>query len=180
MKTVKHSMRPMLDALEAIFSTPDQRWPILRTGEREPIPPITRRLVLDRDNYRCTICDGKWGGLELDHLIPWSANGPDSSDNLRTLCAEHNLDRSNFREAYLPRLVPVTTTCDPCLAIHDQLRGLDRLGARHRWANEYGGTGQACPLCFWPCEWWPGDERHAAYCGTCTVTSWVSDRGRLL
>lgn len=173
-------MQDMLDAFGEMFDAPDGRWPLLRTGEREPIPPPTRRLVLDRDNYCCTICSGKWGGLNLDHVIPWSANGPDTSDNLRVLCGEHNEERSNFRETFLPRIVPVTPVCDPCLAIHDQLGGYDRLGARHRWATELDTVaGRACPLCRRG-EFDAGDDRHPAYCGTCTLTSWVSDRGRLL
>lgn len=154
-----------------------RRWPLLRTGEREPIAPACRRLVLDRDNYRCTVCNADYR-LNLDHIVPWSAGGADTSDNLRVLCEMHNVDRSNFREMYLPRIVPVVAVCDPCLLVHNSDDRPWHL-QRHFWACEYAIGAKNCPLCRHG-EFEVYTERHPAYCGTCTVTSWVSDPGRLL
>lgn len=167
-----------LDGIATIWGTPDQRWPLLRTGERPPISPLVRRLVLDRDNYRCTVCSARPRGLHLDHVIPWSANGPDTTLNLRALCEAHNEDRSNFLEAYLPRVLPATTVCDPCLLVHDQFRSNTHEGRRHHWAIELAAAPFGCPIC--SCgEHQPGPSRRQAYCATCTVTSWVSRPERL-
>ena len=44
-----------------------------------------RRLVLDRDNYRCQHC-GEYGN-EVDHIIPLEKQGdPYDMGNLQTLC----------------------------------------------------------------------------------------------
>jgi len=67
----------------------DERWPVLRGGERLPIDPYKRRLVYARDGYACQYCglqvppdDPAPGSvLQLDHIIPWSARGSDRSDN---------------------------------------------------------------------------------------------------
>lgn len=45
-----------------------------------------RRVILDRDGYRCRAC-GKAGILEVDHRIPLRAGGaPYDPDNLQALC----------------------------------------------------------------------------------------------
>jgi hypothetical protein len=167
-------MVDVVGILEDMGNHPTGRWSLLRTGKRPRIHPLTRRLVMDRDNHRCTICGSDLGGLELDHVRPWSVYGADTSDNLRVLCVDHNQDRSNFLESYFPRLLPVTVVCDPCLATHDELDE----PWRHRWADELATDELHCPLC-WVGHYEPGDERIAAYCGTCTITSWVSDPRRL-
>ena len=100
----------------------DERWPVLRGGERLPIDPYKRRLVYARDGYACQYCglqvppdDPAPGSvLQLDHIIPWSARGSDRSDNLRTLCGPCNEARSNFRLAYPVRVVGVAAYCYWC------------------------------------------------------------------
>lgn len=163
--------RVMLDQAIVIAESSSKRWPMLRRGEREEIPTLTRRLILRRDNYHCKRCDSSVR-LQLDHVIPWSHFGSDRSDNLRTLCEWCNSDRSNYLELGEPhRMVGVTVVCDPCLYNHDGIaRGIhDR---EDMWFH--------CPLCRdWGTEW-EGDEHVPAYCGTCDSTSWVSDSGRLL
>jgi hypothetical protein len=73
------------------------RHPIIRTGEREPIPAHIRSAVWFRDNGKCELCscrvEGPW---HLDHIVPWSAGGADDTTNLRVLCERHNLERSNY------------------------------------------------------------------------------------
>ena len=46
-----------------------------------------RRLVLDRDGWRCRAC-GKAGRLEVDHVIPIASGGGEfwSLENLQALC----------------------------------------------------------------------------------------------
>jgi hypothetical protein len=56
---------------------------------REKIPDALRRLIYERDEYRCVIC-GATEDLTLDHIFPWSLGGRDTEDNLRTLCRSCN------------------------------------------------------------------------------------------
>ena len=46
----------------------------------------TRRLVLSRDNYRCTEC-GEARDLQVHHILPRRLGGPDEPSNLVTLCS---------------------------------------------------------------------------------------------
>lgn len=65
-------------------------WPeVQRTGPRDRIAAYLRELVYERDDYRCVDC-GSEDDLTLDHVIPWSKNGPDTEENLRTLCGPCN------------------------------------------------------------------------------------------
>lgn len=120
------------------------RYPVLRRGEREPIPRLVRRMIWWRDEGRCQRCGTNRGPMELDHIIPWSANGSDDSSNLRVLCAECNQTRSNFHLGDEHPMTPVVLCCDPCLvhyqplqlrpvpippALHDMRGRLDRRSA---------------------------------------------------
>lgn len=102
-----------------------ERWPLIRFGERERIPSFVRRLVFERDGGCCLSC-----GIpltirtaQLDHIVPWPAGGPGTSDNLRILCEPCNADRSNFRTglddhaAWRP---PVALFCIACIHLDDQ------------------------------------------------------------
>lgn len=91
-----------------------QRWPLLRTGEREPIPWPLRLSIYKRDGGVCRLC-GRGDSLELDHCLPWSAGGPDDSDNLRVLCQPCNTRRSNFVDyAHDTHHRPTTWWCVDC------------------------------------------------------------------
>lgn len=106
-----------------------ERHPIVRSGERDPIPWLVRLSVYKRDGFTCRECghwfEGLGQGLELDHALPWSAGGSDYSTNLRTLCAPCNQRRSNWRDgAEDSRRAPTTWWCWHCwrhsdLAIDD-------------------------------------------------------------
>lgn len=133
-----------------------ERWPVIRTGEREPINRTLRRLIYQRDGKRCRLC-GKAGWLfELDHIIPWSAGGPDTSDNLRSVCHACNQARSNYRRSGDALATPVTHACDPCIL---------------EWVRRYGMTRYGRVI--------PGATPIAAYCGSCASTSHVTDSRRL-
>lgn len=163
------AMLTFLDEILAVANSRSGRHPVIRRGERDQIPPLTRRLVLRRDGNRCRWCEAT-SSLQLDHVIPWSAGGPDRSDNLRTLCERCNNDRSNHLEVGRSRIVGVTAVCDDCLERHDH--AMWRL-------HDKSGLWFGCHRCR-AVAWEPGHERVPAYCGTCDTTSWVSDRRRVL
>lgn len=56
---------------------------------RDPIPDDLRRAVYERDDNRCVRC-GAVDDLTLDHVRPWSLGGPDTFENLQTLCRRCN------------------------------------------------------------------------------------------
>lgn len=101
-----------------------RRWPVVRSGEREPIPWLLRASIYARDGESCKVCGcygASTGVLELDHCIPWSAGGPDDSDNLRTLCSPCNQRRSNYiDEAHVTNLLPTTYWCIDCWTYETQ------------------------------------------------------------
>jgi hypothetical protein len=164
--------RPVGAGLEGLQPSAErERWPVIRTGERDPIPALTRALVYGRDDGRCVYC-GASHSLELDHLVPWSAGGPDTSDNLRMLCGPCNSARSNYRETYLARIIPVVAVCDPCLRGHDSATARRHSGRLQLWTR--------CPHCRGDDFQLTDDAHHAAWCGTCRSISWVSDSRSLL
>lgn len=133
------------------------RWPVVRTGQRPVIPVGVRQLVHHRDGGRCVFCGNGQRWFELDHIVPWSAGGTDVSSNLRLLCYLCNQARSNFRTERDVPATPVTRGCDSCI------RG---------WVRRYGHSNFGRIV--------PGAEEVSAYCGTCGLTSTVTDPARLL
>jgi hypothetical protein len=100
-----------------------ERFPVLRTGERDPIAPDLRVAIYRRDGMRCVDCGSTWdfgGRLELDHIVPWSAGGSDAATNLRTLCHWCNDRRSNKHTgADGRRYLPVTWWCIDCHGLEE-------------------------------------------------------------
>lgn len=165
------ALTALVDDVEAELGPP--RWPVLRTGKRDPIPPLLRKLIYLRDNHRCTRCDIETPNLELDHVVPWSALGEDRATNLRSMCGGCNTARSNYRHIEGKRYQAVTAACDFCLRNHDEPDWAER--SWHHGSGMWAG----CAACT-TVDWWLGDERYRAFCGTCTTVSWVSDKARLL
>jgi hypothetical protein len=59
------------------------------------IPTEIKKLVWERDKGKCTIC-GASDELHFDHDLPYSKGGTSiSADNVKILCARHNLSKSN-------------------------------------------------------------------------------------
>jgi len=123
------------DQLLGVPRTEPIRWPVIRTGEREPISWLTRLSVYRRDGFTCKICgyrppdEQTTSHLELDHCIPWSAGGPDDSDNLRTLCSACNHRRSNWIDhAHAANYRPTTWWCGECWGTEAKARPLWRDG----------------------------------------------------
>lgn len=115
---------PDVGAFLKDFYDHGKRTPVIRTGPREPISPIVRRLVYRRDQWTCQHCGStpfaatrnrRSGALNLDHITPWSAGGTDRSDNLRTLCTPCNQDRSNFVTGREQASLPIVRICALCL-----------------------------------------------------------------
>jgi 5-methylcytosine-specific restriction endonuclease McrA len=66
-------------------------------GERAPTVRSDRFSILLRDGFRCRYCgrssseDGV--KLHVDHVVPRSAGGPSTRDNLVTACQDCNLGK---------------------------------------------------------------------------------------
>jgi len=59
------------------------------------IPSLIKKKVWERDKGRCVIC-GATDELHFDHDLPYSKGGTSISvENVRILCARHNLEKSN-------------------------------------------------------------------------------------
>lgn len=56
---------------------------------RAKIPDSLRLAVYERDGFACLHC-GTTDALSLDHIHPWSLGGPDTIENLQTLCRSCN------------------------------------------------------------------------------------------
>lgn len=80
------------------YPTPPPR----KRGQRT-IPLGMRYAVLSRDRFRCAICGSSPATdikcrLHVDHVVPLSAGGLTGLTNLRTLCEECNIGKSNKQE----------------------------------------------------------------------------------
>jgi len=95
-----------------------RRHPVVRSGDRNLIPWVVRLSVARRDGFHCRHCGwhmAEMVGMELDHILPWSAGGGDHSANLRTLCSPCNQKRSNWDDGDHEReMVPTTWWCQTC------------------------------------------------------------------
>jgi hypothetical protein len=106
--------------LDAWFA--EERWPLRRLYGRQKISRYVRKAVFQRDGGRCMSC-GDQLTLEtahLDHIMPWPAFGADDSANLRILCIDCNVERSNFRgplDMWAVRRPPIAFCCTNCLSI---------------------------------------------------------------
>jgi len=70
----------------------------LRQQERNKMSTALRARIINRDNSRCQMCGSKVSDgvtLHVDHIVPVSRGGLTLDDNLRTLCQECNLGKSN-------------------------------------------------------------------------------------
>lgn len=147
-----------------------ERHPVIRSGERGELSRALRWLIWHRDRGRCQMCGVGNQVMHLDHILPWSAGGPDVSSNLRVLCGPCNEDRSNYRSFELGNPLPVTRICDPCIDRHHVLPP---------WHRDY----PHCPICHGERlhdSGRPYAEEHVAFCGSCKRRSTVSDTRRLM
>lgn len=65
------------------------------SGERtRVIPSSVKQAVWRRDGGKCVLCGGT-EDLHFDHEIPFSRGGGSTVENVRILCATHNLQKSD-------------------------------------------------------------------------------------
>lgn len=160
-----------------IFS---ERHEVTREGDREPLDAMLRRAVARRDQYVCQepSC-GRYVSaedVEIDHVIPWSAGGPDLGRNLRVLCRRHNQLRSNYVDPFgeARRYLPVTWWCIDCWTSewrHDEwhtARG-ERCYPRAAIGSEVGIRWRMHPYL-------DGDAALTlAFCAHCNCTGYTTD-----
>lgn len=131
------------------FLPTEERFEVTRTGEREPIPYQLRAAIWLRDRGVCQKCHARnpkpW---HPEHIVPWSAGGPDVSPNLRVLCEACNVERSNYDDRTTFAKRAVTWWCHRCYVDPIRWDYTDPLGVkcpthRHRWA---GDVAMACAV----------------------------------
>ena len=71
---------------------------LVQNPELEDFTEQQKRIILERDEYRCVECGlGRANGVELhvDHIIPKDKGGKATIENGQTLCAQHNFLKKN-------------------------------------------------------------------------------------
>ena len=75
--------------MDLIRVTHRSRHPRWSSYARPYIPGRIRQAVYKRDNFSCVSCSTT-ENLSLDHIHPYSHGGPDTFENLQTLCRSCN------------------------------------------------------------------------------------------
>jgi 5-methylcytosine-specific restriction endonuclease McrA len=83
---------------------PDQSLSKTQAGPSRPKTPAAEKHKVDlRDERRCTYIDPKTGercnckfGLEYHHSIPLASGGPDTADNIFTICRDHHRQEHRY------------------------------------------------------------------------------------
>ncbi len=90
----RHVLRFILEETEIDFSNNHLTENKLKPRTRV-IPTEIKRIVWERDQGRCVLCRST-DELHFDHDLPYSKGGTSiSADNVKILCARHNLSKSN-------------------------------------------------------------------------------------
>jgi len=69
--------------------------------ELEDFSESQKKLILERDNYKCVICGrGIKDGIDLhiDHIQPKDLGGEATIENGQVLCAQHNFMKKNLKQ----------------------------------------------------------------------------------
>jgi hypothetical protein len=67
----------------------------------ENFTPAQKKIILERDGYKCVICDkGKEDGVKLhvDHIKSKDSGGEAKIENGQTLCSQHNFIKKNLNQ----------------------------------------------------------------------------------
>jgi hypothetical protein len=78
------------------------------TQELHDFDDKTKKLVLERDNFKCVVCGlGRENGAELhiDHKKPKSLGGLNTIENGQTLCSSHNFLKKNYSQLELGKRI---------------------------------------------------------------------------
>jgi hypothetical protein len=93
-KNKRNVFKFILEETEIDLSHGELKENLLRPRSRI-IPSLIKKQVWERDNGRCVIC-GAIDELHFDHDLPYSKGGTSiTADNVRILCARHNLSKSD-------------------------------------------------------------------------------------
>jgi hypothetical protein len=85
-KVFKFHMRAVEEDISTVSGTP-------RTSETRIIPGWVKQYVFKRDDGSCVLCGAK-DNLHFDHDLPFSKGGASIlPENVRILCARHNLEK---------------------------------------------------------------------------------------
>lgn len=85
--------------------------PILRHSR--VVPTNVKVVVWRRDQGRCVVC-GSDKNLHFDHDIPYSKGGSSvTAENVRLLCAKHNLEKSDKLRSLFPWALALTSIVVP-------------------------------------------------------------------
>lgn len=89
--------------IEYFFDKLRQEWKTKtktpKKNSRTPLPKGIRFEVFKKDNHKCVVCGRGVADnitLHVDHIIPIAKGGTDELSNLRTLCDECNLNKSDL------------------------------------------------------------------------------------
>jgi len=73
----------------------------IENKELENFTEEQKKVILERDNYKCVICGkGIKDGVELhvDHIKPKDKGGKATIENGQTLCSTHNFRKKNYKQ----------------------------------------------------------------------------------
>lgn len=87
----------VFSVIQEAFHNRYERKPKYEPDRCKQITTKTRRLVFERDAYRCVRCNTHFN-LCVDHVHPWSKGGSDDIDNLQTLCKSCNSKKKDKLE----------------------------------------------------------------------------------
>lgn len=105
--TTQHGGRKVFRFFLRPVTTAGPAEPILR--QSRVIPTAVKVDVWRRDGGRCVRC-GSDKNLHFDHDVPFSKGGSSvTAENVRLLCARHNLEKSDKIMAIVPWLIGMTT-----------------------------------------------------------------------
>jgi hypothetical protein len=100
------------------FLKPVERKPlgrIVQLPHTRLIPTYVKIEVWKRDGGKCAVCESRTN-LHFDHDVPFSKGGSSFTvENVRLLCAKHNLSKSDKIMILMPWLLPTLTA----LSMHD-------------------------------------------------------------
>lgn len=101
-KALKRAYDSVLSPSAEETKTPDiPSSTIIKPQKKTDTLSLTKRFfVMKRDSFACVRCGRSGPGvrLEVDHRIPRAKGGPDSTENLQTLCLECNRGKRDSLE----------------------------------------------------------------------------------
>lgn len=87
------------DALASYTGWVDPAGEVEAVRRRRVLTGRERRVVFERDAYRCQECGG-WSDLTIDHVEPFVNGGADELSNFQTLCRSCNSRKGPRRSGF--------------------------------------------------------------------------------